>query len=104
MAARQGNGQGNAGEPTVSYEHGTFQHALFELSELRTNQTYHEWIRKGIDEIVTPDGEVVGGYKVEEYSLDNMRNGEAIVKLYAATSLWNTACHANMGLTSIVFN
>lgn len=62
IARGQGNGLDANGNPIVSYEHGEFQWGLRQLYELTGNQTYFEYIQKGIDNIVFPNGTVHGSY------------------------------------------
>lgn len=77
----QGLGFSSKGEPSVSYEHGTFQHALRELYNMTNNQTYLSWVKRGIDVIISPSGMIGGGYKLERYTLDDIRIGESLIKL-----------------------
>lgn len=75
----------NKDKPFINYEHGTFQHALWELYTYTKNETYLSWIKKGIDNIVTPAGKVIGGYNLEAYALDDMRVVESMIHLWQVT-------------------
>jgi rhamnogalacturonyl hydrolase YesR len=78
---RQGVGISSKGQPSVSYEHGTFQHALRELYAVTKNQKYLAWVKEGIDTVVDPTGVIMGAYKVADYNVDNIRIGESILEL-----------------------
>lgn len=81
----QGMGHNQANEPFISYEHGTFQHALWDLYTHTKNETYLSWIKKGVDTIVTREGHIIGGYDLNKYTLDDIRVGESMINLYQAT-------------------
>jgi hypothetical protein len=81
----QGMGHNQDNEPYISYEHGTFQHALWDLYTHTHNKTYLSWIKKGIDNIINREGSVIGGYDLNKYILDDIRVGESIINLYKAT-------------------
>jgi unsaturated rhamnogalacturonyl hydrolase len=84
---KRGNGMGHNqnDEPYINYEHGTFQHALWDMYTHTKNETYLSWIKKGIDNIVTPEGKVIGGYNVKIYTLDDIRVGESMIHLWQVT-------------------
>jgi rhamnogalacturonyl hydrolase YesR len=84
---KRGNGMGHNSnnEPFINYEHGTFQHALWEMYTNTKNETYLSWIKKGIDNIVTPTGNVIGGYNMKIYTLDDIRVGESMIHLWNVT-------------------
>lgn len=63
IARGQGNGLDSSGKPLVSYEHGELQWALRLLFERTKNQTYYDYIKKGVDNVVSDDGSVGGGYR-----------------------------------------
>lgn len=81
----QGMGLKNDNEPYINYEHGTFQHALWDMYTQNENKTYLTWIREGIDNIVTPAGKIVGGYDTKAYILDDVRVMESMIHLYQVT-------------------
>ncbi|TID20198.1 glycosyl hydrolase [Venturia nashicola] len=81
----QGLGLKNDDEPSINYEHGTFQHALWNLYRYTNNDTYLYLIKEAIDHIVTPAGKVVGEYDPEAYSLDNIRVMESMIHLWQLT-------------------
>ena len=58
----QGNGLDSSGNPIVSYEHGEFQWALRLLFEKTGNETYFDYIKTGVDNIVFDNGTVHGSY------------------------------------------
>ncbi|THG96647.1 hypothetical protein EW026_g5226 [Hermanssonia centrifuga] len=64
IARGQGNGLDSNGQPTVSYEHGEFQWALRLLYERTGNKTYYDYIQKGVDNVLLPNGTVGGGYSL----------------------------------------
>lgn len=81
----QGMGLKNDDAPFINYEHGTFQHALWDLYIHTKNATYLSWIKEGIDNIVTPAGKVIGGYDLKEYTLDDLRVMESMIHLWDVT-------------------
>lgn len=62
IARGQGNGLNASGSPLVSYEHGEFQAALQLLYEKTGNKTYYNYIKTGIDNVLSSTGAVGGGY------------------------------------------
>lgn len=62
----QGNGRDANGNPLVSYEHGELQWALRLLYERTGNQTYYDYIKTGVDNVVNSNGSVGGGYRYEQ--------------------------------------
>jgi rhamnogalacturonyl hydrolase YesR len=58
----QGNGLNN-GQPYVSYDHGEFWWGLQQLYERGGNKSYYDYIVNGVNNVVTPNGTVIGGYK-----------------------------------------
>lgn len=62
IARGQGAGLKN-GSPVVSYEHGEFQFGLRGLYETTGNQSYYDYIKEGVDRVVSDDGKVTGDYK-----------------------------------------
>lgn len=63
IARGQGNGLDSSGKPLVSYEHGELQWALRLLFERTKNQTYYDYIKTGVDNVVSANGTVGGGYR-----------------------------------------
>lgn len=63
IARGQGNGLDSSGNPTVSYEHGELQWTLRLLFERGGNQTFFNYIKAGVDNVVTNNGSVGGGYR-----------------------------------------
>lgn len=63
MARGQGNGLDATGNPLVSYEHGEFQWGLRLLYERTGNKKYYDYIQKGVDNVVSDNGTIGGGYK-----------------------------------------
>ncbi|TFK70223.1 glycoside hydrolase family 105 protein [Pluteus cervinus] len=86
IARRQGNGLDANGNAIVSYEHGEFQLGLRQLFERTGNQTYFDYIRAGVDNIVYNNGTVHGAYSVSEYVLDPLRTGPTMLYLFEQTS------------------
>lgn len=62
IARGQGNGLDSSGKPIVSYEHGELQWGLRQLFERTGNQTYFDYIQRGVDNIVFNNGTVHGSY------------------------------------------
>lgn len=67
----QGNGLDANGNPLVSYEHGELQWALRLLYERTGNETYYNYIKTGVDNVVSSNGSVGGGYR-HVFSLNNL--------------------------------
>lgn len=62
-------GQGNGfvdGVPAVSYEHGELQWALQLLFDITGNETYYNYVKSGVDTILSDDGSTISGYKCVE--------------------------------------
>ncbi|KAF5317947.1 hypothetical protein D9619_012056 [Psilocybe cf. subviscida] len=87
MARGQGNGLDAKGNAIVSYEHGEFQWGLRLLFEKTGNQTYLNYIQKGIDNVVFPNGTVHGSYTLTDYVLDPLRTGPTMLYLHGKTGL-----------------
>lgn len=85
IARCQGLGLRNGSIPDINYEHGTFQHALWNLYRYTNNDTYLSWIKVGIDDIVTPGGNVTEAYNPRAYVLDSMRVMESMIHLWDVT-------------------
>jgi rhamnogalacturonyl hydrolase YesR len=68
IARGQGNGL-TSGSPKVNYEHGEFWFALQRLYERSGNATYYNYIKSGVDQVVSSAGVVGGGYKYVAHSL-----------------------------------
>jgi hypothetical protein len=58
----QGNGL-SSGSAVVNYEHGEFQFALKLLYAKTGNATYYNYIKSGVDQVVSSSGSVGGNYK-----------------------------------------
>jgi rhamnogalacturonyl hydrolase YesR len=80
IARKQGNGLSGS-SPEVSYEHGEFQWALRLLYEKTGNTSYYNYIKAGVDEVVSSSGAVGGGYMLSDYSLDPVRVGPCFLYL-----------------------
>lgn len=65
IARGQGNGFVN-GVPAVSYEHGELQWALRLLFDITGIETYFDYIKSGVDTILSDDGSTISGYKCVE--------------------------------------
>lgn len=95
----QGNGL-SSGSASVSYEHGEFQYALKLLYTKTGNSTYYNYIKSGVDNIISSSGVVGGDYKYvhfqysinlctlttiphrkSDYSLDPVRVGPSFLYL-----------------------
>ncbi|KAF8066731.1 glycoside hydrolase family 105 protein [Lyophyllum atratum] len=85
IARGQGNGLDSSGRAIVSYEHGEFQWGLRRLFELTGNQTYFDYIVKGVDNIVFDNGTVHGSYTVTDFVLDPLRTGPTFLYLFNET-------------------
>ncbi|KAJ3486623.1 hypothetical protein NLI96_g4094 [Meripilus lineatus] len=85
IARGQGNGLDSSGKPLVSYEHGELQWALRLLFERTKNQTYYDYIKTGVDNVVSANGTVGGGYSTTQFQLDPIRVGPTFLYLYERT-------------------
>ncbi|KAJ8474162.1 hypothetical protein ONZ45_g16044 [Pleurotus djamor] len=81
----QGNGLDSSGKASVSYEHGELQWGLRLLFEKTGNQSYYDYIQKGAENIVFPNGTVHGNYKLTDFSLDPVRTGPTFLYLLDKT-------------------
>ncbi|KZV69135.1 glycoside hydrolase family 105 protein [Peniophora sp. CONT] len=80
----QGNGLDD-GVPLVNYPDGVFQWALRLLYERDGNASYFDYIVEGVDNVVSANGSVGGGYNLTDYTLDPIRVGPSFVYLYNMT-------------------
>jgi len=85
IARGQGNGLDASGRAIVSYEHGELQWGLRQLFERTGNQTYFDYIQRGVDNIVFDNGTVHGRYTVTDFVLDPLRTGPTFLYLLETT-------------------
>ncbi|MGB2869710.1 MAG: DUF4350 domain-containing protein [Bacteroidota bacterium] len=67
-----------------NYEQGLMLEALWRTSEQSGNQQYETYARRNLDYYVGNDGSI-DTYKLEDFNLDNIAPGLALLRAYAAT-------------------
>lgn len=70
--------------PKWVYDFGVEANGLKALWLATGDRKYYEHIRKGVDAFVNPDG-TIKTYKVDDYNLDQVRMGSAVMMLYRVT-------------------
>ncbi|KAK7692079.1 hypothetical protein QCA50_005485 [Cerrena zonata] len=85
IARGQGHGLDSSGNPLLLYEHGELQWALRLLYERTGNETYYNYIKTGVDNVVDSNGNVGGGYSATQFQLDPLRVGPTFLYLYNQT-------------------
>ncbi|KAH7106542.1 glycosyl hydrolase [Auriculariales sp. MPI-PUGE-AT-0066] len=85
IARNQGHNVDSSGSPTVNYEHGEFQQALRAVYAATNNTKYSDYIKTGIDTVVSSSGAINSNYNQSKYSLDDLRIGPSFIKLYQST-------------------
>lgn len=66
------------------YTAGLFTFSLLKLNEVVPDAQFVEFSKDTIGSFITPDGNI-RGYKVEEYNIDNVAPGRAVLALYGVT-------------------
>ncbi|MFO1475394.1 MAG: glycoside hydrolase family 88 protein [Verrucomicrobiota bacterium] len=66
------------------YTTGLFALALLDLQRCTTNPAYGAWAERTIGSFIAPDGSI-HGYKPDEFQLDHLNPGKAVLRLYDAT-------------------
>ncbi len=73
-----------AREAIWNYDQGVVYNGLSYLWKYTGNADYFRYIRKHIDNYITDDGSI-RTYHKEEYNLDNVKNGDALLLLFKVT-------------------
>ncbi|KAG8959530.1 hypothetical protein FRC03_007871 [Tulasnella sp. 419] len=84
IARGEGQGRDSSGKAFITYEHGVFQRSLEMLYNKTSNATYYNYIKTGLDRIVTSSGGL-NDYSLTYYTLDDIRLGEGIIFLHQKT-------------------
>lgn len=67
-----------------NYEQGVMMEALFHEWQLTGDSTYVRYIKKNLDDYVGEDG-TIHTYRFDEYQLDNITPGKALLRMYTLT-------------------
>lgn len=70
--------------PRWVYDYGVILNGMKTLWYATGDKRYYDFIKRGVDAFVNPDG-TIKTYKVEEYNLDQVRMGSAVLMLYRVT-------------------
>lgn len=70
--------------PKWVYDSGVILNGMKTLWQATGDRRYYDFIKRGVDAFVNPDG-TIKTYKVEEYNLDQVRMGSAVLMLYRVT-------------------
>jgi len=68
-----------------SYDQGVIYNGLTGLWKQTGNGDYFKYIKARIDKYISADGTTIRTYKKEDYNLDNIKNGDALLMLYRVT-------------------
>jgi len=71
-------------EAIWNYDQGVVYNGLSDLWKYTGNADYFRYIKKHIDDYISDDGSI-RTYHKEDYNLDNVRNGDALLMLYKVT-------------------
>jgi len=72
------------GAPLTTYEHGVFERALEMIFNKTENSTYYEYLKTGVDNLISNNGTLLD-YNFTEFTLDDLRLGPEFVYLYERT-------------------
>src|SRR6476659_309824 len=70
--------------PKWIYDYGVILNGMKSLWQTTGDKRYYDFIKGGVDAFVNDDG-TIKTYKVEEYNLDQVRMGSAVLMLYRVT-------------------
>lgn len=70
--------------PKWVYDYGVILNGMKTLWQTTGDRRYYDFIKRGVDTFVNPDG-TIKTYTVEEYNLDQVRMGSAVLMLYRVT-------------------
>ena len=70
--------------PKWVYDYGVILNGMKNLWFETGDKKYYDFIKKGIDRFVQPDG-TINTYKVEDYNIDQVKMGDAVLLLYRVT-------------------
>lgn len=71
-------------EAAWSYDQGVIYNGLVALWKYTGNADYFRYVKKHIDNFVTDEG-TIRTYNKEDYNIDNIKNGDALLMLYKVT-------------------
>ena len=67
-----------------TYESGLVLKALLEVWQHTGNAAYFDYVKRNIDEFITPEGDI-RTYRLDEYNLDLINSGKVLFPLFRAT-------------------
>jgi len=70
--------------PKWVYDYGVILNGMKTLWQTTGDRRYYDFIKRGVDAFVNDDG-TIKTYKVDEYNLDQVRMGSAVLMLYRVT-------------------
>jgi len=70
--------------PKWVYDYGVILNGMKSLWQTTGDKRYYDFIKRGVDAFVNEDG-TIKTYKVDEYNLDQVRMGSAVLMLYRVT-------------------
>lgn len=70
--------------PKWIYDYGVILNGMKSLWQTTGDRRYYDFIKRGVDTFVNDDG-TIKTYKVDEYNLDQVRMGSAVLMLYRVT-------------------
>src|SRR3954464_15419911 len=70
--------------PKWVYDYGVILNGMKSLWQTTGDKRYYDFIKRGVDAFVNDDG-TIKTYKVDEYNLDQVRMGSAVLMVYRVT-------------------
>ncbi|HYJ90025.1 MAG TPA: glycoside hydrolase family 88 protein [Pyrinomonadaceae bacterium] len=70
--------------PKWVYDYGVVLNGMKALWQTTGDKRYYDFIKRGVDAFVNPDG-TIKTYSVDEYNLDQVRMGSAVLMMYRVT-------------------
>src|SRR3954462_6095652 len=70
--------------PKWVYDYGVILNGMKSLWQTTGDKRYYDFIKRGVDTFVNDDG-TIKTYKVDEYNLDQVRMGSAVLMMYRVT-------------------
>ncbi|MFT3980602.1 MAG: glycoside hydrolase family 88 protein [Ferruginibacter sp.] len=75
----------NEGRPAKwTYDMGVILEGVADVWKRTANPAYFNYVQKQIDHFIANDG-TIKGYKLDDYNIDNVKNGTSILMLYRVT-------------------